>query len=243
MNNSLIKEKLKNFNIQYTHPSYSLEQQLLQQIKLCHFDGAMDVVSTIRNIERPNLSKDPVRSLKNGLIASCTLFTRAAIESGVDYEDAFALSDVFIKHLDQLSTRDELLDFEVTMIRDFIDLINRDRVSEYQYPISKIVKYIYANGAKKLTVTSLAEMYHMSPDYLSKMFHQEVGVTLSHFIQSQRIEIAKNFIEFSDMSITDIANILEFCNPAYFTKIFKKHTGLSPKIYRNAAKNGSIQEL
>ncbi len=240
MNNSLIKEKLKNFNIQYTHPSYSLEQQLLQQIKLCHFDGAMDVVDNIRSIERPNLSKDPVRSLKNSLIASCTLFTRAAIESGVDYEDAFALSDVFIKHMDQLSSKEELFDFEVTMIKDFIDLIDRDRVSEYQYPISKIVKYIYANGAKKLSVSALADMYHMSPDYLSKMFHQEVGITLSHFIQQQRIEIAKNFIEFSDMSITDISNILEFCNPAYFTKIFKKHTGQSPKTYRNLVKNGSL---
>ncbi len=240
MNNVLIREKLKNFNIQYSHPSYSLEQQLLQQIKLCNFEEAMEIVKTTRQLERPKLSNDAIRSLKNGLIASCTLFTRAAIESNVDYEDAFALSDVFIKHIDQLNTIDELYQFEVTMIKDFIDLIERDRVSEYQYPISKVIKYIYANGAKKLTVSYLAGIYHMSPDYLSKMFHKEVGITLSIFIQAQRVDIAKNFLEFSQMSITDISTILEFCNPAYFTKIFKKHTGSSPKDYRNLYKNKGI---
>ena len=237
MNNALIKEKLKNFDIQYSHPSYSLEQQLLQQIKLCNFDSALEIVYLTRQMDKPELSKNPIRSCKNQLVASCTLFTRAAIESGVDYEDAFALSDVFIKHIDQLSTTDELDEFEITMIKDFIELIERDRISEYKYPISKIVKYIYANAAKKLSVSMLADMYHMSPDYLSKMFHQEVGVTMSEFIQQQRIEIAKNFLEFSGMTITDIATVLEFCNPAYFTKIFKKHTGVSPKNYRNMYKN------
>jgi len=240
MNNALIREKLKNFDIQYSHPSYSLEQQLLHHIKSCNLLAALQVVETTKSLEKPTLSKDPVRSLKNSLIASCTLFTRSAIESGVDYEDSFALSDVFIKHLDQLSTVDELQQFEITMVKDFIELIERDRVSAYQYPISKVVKYIYANGAKKITVSSIADMYNMSPDYLSKLFHQEVGTTLSSFIQAQRVEIAKNFLEYSDMSITDISTILEFCNPAYFTKIFKKHTDISPREYRNLYKNRQL---
>lgn len=240
MNNALIREKLKNFDIQYSHPSYSLEQQLLHHIKLCDLDGALDVIETTRKLEKPLLSKDPVRSCKNSLIASCTLFTRAAIEAGVDYEDSFALSDVFIKHIDQLPNEEQLDQFEITMVKDFIELIERDRISEYKYPISKIVKYIYANGAKKLSVSMLATMYHMSPDYLSKIFHQEVGVTLSEFIQVQRVEIAKNFLEFSQMTVTDISTVLEFCNPAYFTKIFKKHTGVSPKNYRSMYKNKEL---
>lgn len=240
MNIALIKEKLKNFDIQYSHPSYSLEQQLLQQIKLCHFEGAYEIIMLTRLMKKPELSTNAIRSCKNQLVASCTLFTRAAIESGVDYEDAFALSDIFIKHLDQLSSLDELDTFEVTMVKDFIDLIERDRISEYKYPISKIVKYIYANGAKRLSVSMLAELYHLSPDYLSKIFHQEVGVKLSDFIQMQKIEIAKNFLEFSQMTVTDISTVLEFCNPAYFTKTFKKHTGTSPKNYQKMYKNKEL---
>ena len=80
-------------------------------------------------------------------------------------------------------------------------------------------------------------MYNMSPDYLSKRFHQEVGMPLSEFIQVQKIEIAKNFLEFSLMTITEIAQILEYCNPAYFTRVFKKHTGQSPNSYRHLYKN------
>jgi len=234
---TLIKEKLKNFDIQYSHPSYTYEKKLLREIKLCLLDDALVTLQQINSLERPNLSTDHIRSTKNSLIASCTLFTRAAIESGVDYEDAFALSDVFIKHIELLHNEEALADFEVTMVEDFVDLIERDRIADFQYPISKVAKYIYANASKKLTVSKLAEMYNMSPDYLSKRFHQEVGMPLSEFIQVQKIEIAKNFLEFSLMTITDIAQILEYCNPAYFTRVFKKHTGQSPNNYRHLYKN------
>lgn len=237
MKNTLIKEKLKNFDIQYSHPSYSFEKKLLREIKLCLLDDALVTLRQINSLERPNLSNDHIRSTKNSLIASCTLFTRAAIESGVDYEDAFALSDLFIKHIEHISNEVELTQFEFTMVEDFVDLIERDRIAEYQYPISKVVKYIYANASKKLTVSTLAELNNMSPDYLSKRFHQEVGIPLSEFIQIQKIEIAKNFLEFSLMTITEIAQILEYCNPAYFTRVFKKHTGQSPNNYRHLHKN------
>jgi YesN/AraC family two-component response regulator len=240
VNNSLIKEKLKNFNIQYSHPSYSFERKLLREIKLCLLDEALATLHQINSLERPTLSNDRIRSCKNSLIASCTLFTRAAIDSGVDYEDAFATSDIFIKHIEHLNTENELTQFEFQMVVDFIELIERDRISEYQYPISKVVKYVYANASKKLSVSSLAELYNMSPDYLSKRFHQEVGVPLSEFIQAQKIEIAKNFLEFSKLTITDISTILEYCNPAHFTKVFKKHTNLSPNAYRHVYMNREL---
>lgn len=232
MKSLLIKEKLKNYNLHYRHPSYYYEKKLLNEMRLCLLDEALHTLKEINTLDRPALAYDSIRSLKNSLIGSCTIFTRAVIEAGIDYEDAFNLSDVFIKHIESLDHEKELKEFEYKMVKDFIELIQEDRIKEHPYPISKVVKYIYENASSKLSVNMLAEMNNLSPNYLSKRFHQEVGIPISEYIQIQKIELAKNFLEFSEMKITDIATLLEFCNPAYFTNVFKKHTGISPNTYR-----------
>ena len=68
--------------------------------------------------------------------------------------------------------------------------------------------------------------------YLSKIFHKEVGITMTDYIHIQKIEVAKHFLEFSKMSITEIATLLDFCNPAYFSNVFKKHMQMTPLAYR-----------
>ncbi len=94
-------------------------------------------MEVINGLERATLSKNPVRSKRNSLISWCTLFTRAAIDAGIDYEDAFALSDIFIIHIDERKSLEDLHEFEYVMIAEFIDLIESDAISEYPYPISK----------------------------------------------------------------------------------------------------------
>ena len=232
MKNSLIKEKLRNLDSHYVHPSYALETKLLREIQYGYLEEALATQRRILEDERPMLAKDMIRSTKNALIASCTVFTRAAIAGGIVPEDAFNLSDVFINQIETLDHEEELLDFEFDMIKSFVRLVQQAKVYDYAYPVSKIVKYIYANATNKLTVSSVAEFCNLSPDYISKLFHREVGITMTEFIHQQKIEVAKHFLEFSNMSVTEIATLLEFCNPAYFSNVFKKNTGISPMAFR-----------
>ncbi len=234
MKDSLIKEKLKNLDSHYNHPSYSLEKKLLKEIKMGMLHEALNTLHKITGLERPSLARDSMRSIKNSLIGSCTLFTRAVIEAGIDSEDAFDLSDVFINHIESLDKQEYLIKFEYEMVEDFIKLIQQSKIYNYPYPISTVVKYIYENATTKLTVSSLARLIHLSPDYLSKLFHNEVGIPMTDYIQQQKIEVAKSFLEFTEMKVTDISTLLEFCNLGYFSNVFKKHTGLSPIAFRKS---------
>lgn len=232
MKNSLIREKLKNLDIHYKHPSYTLEQKLLNEIKQGYLIQSRITLEEINALERPTLARDSIRSIKNSLIGSCTLFTRAAIEAGIDSEDAFDLSDVFIKHLEGIDKEFDLLEFEYEMLETFIKLVQNTVIFNYPFPISKIVKYIYENSTTKITVSHLAEMTHLSPDYLAKIFFKEVGISITDYIQKQKIEVAKNFLQYTEMKITDIATLLEYCNPGYFSSVFKHHTGHTPVSFR-----------
>ncbi len=97
MNRSLIKEKLKNMDMEYKHPPYSLETKLLSEISLGLLSEALTTLTQINGLDRAALSSNSLRSMKNSMIASCTIFTRAIIRAGVTPEDAFDLSDHFIK--------------------------------------------------------------------------------------------------------------------------------------------------
>lgn len=234
MKNSLIKEKLRNLDSHYVHPPFALETKLLKEIQYGYLEEAIATQQRILEDERPVLGKDPLRSYKNALVASCTLFTRAAIAGGIVPEDAFNLSDVFINEIDGFEHLKDIQGFEFDMIKAFVKLVQQAKVYDYAYPISKIIKYIHVNATSKLSVASVAEFCNLSPDYISRLFKKEVGISMTAFIQEEKIEVAKHFLEFSKLSITEVATLLEFCNPAYFSNIFKKSTGFSPLDYRKA---------
>ena len=232
MNRSLIKEKLKNMDIDFKHPPYSLETKLLSEIRLGLLSEALTTLTQINGLERASLSSNSLRSIKNSMIASCTIFTRAIIHAGVPPEDAFDLSDIFIKRIETYQEIDQLETFEYKMVKEFIGLVNENKTLHYSQSISKVIRYISENATSKLTVIGLAELTHLSPDYLSNLFHKEVGISISKYIQERKIAIAKNFLEFSSLKITEIAYILDYCNSAYFSNVFKKQTGISPAQYR-----------
>ncbi|MCK8060467.1 MULTISPECIES: helix-turn-helix domain-containing protein [unclassified Fusibacter] len=232
MDYKLLKEKLKNMDCHYIHPSFELERKLINEIKLAMKEEAFSTLDTINSLERAVLSRDPLRSLKNSLIASCTLFTRAVIEAGVSSEDAFSQSDLFIMSIESIHHHGLLLKFEYEMVEEFISLVIHSNIYNYPKPISRVVRYIYEHITEPLSLSLLAEYASMSSDYLSKLFILEVGMPVTPFIQIQKIEIAKYFLRYSQISLSEIATLLSFCNPGYFTKVFIKHTGLTPSSFR-----------
>lgn len=83
------------------------------------------------------------------------------------------------------------------------------------------------------TVQYLASQVNLSPNYLSDLLKNEVGMNAQSFIHSYIIEEAKSILLNSNYRISEIAHNLGFEYPQYFSKLFKQKTGLSPFEYRN----------
>ena len=79
----------------------------------------------------------------------------------------------------------------------------------------------------------MAQDLFLSRSYLSTKFKKETGMTLSQYIQEQKIEKAKSLLKTTDRSILEIATYLGFSSQGYFQNVFKKLTGMTPKEYRN----------
>ena len=216
----------------FSHPPYFLEQEMIRHIAGGDRKNAVRILSEINALNRATLARDPLRSLKNSLICSCTLFTRAAISGGAPSDAAFTLSDSFIQTMEDVHDLGTLDAMEEQMVLAFVDLVEQ-RVHERVSPVTRAaVEYIDDHLADKLTLPVVAEAVYVHPSYLSGRFKQDMGVPISEFIQRRRIEEAKHFVRHTNSSITEIATFYQFCSQSHFIQVFKRYTGMTPMQYR-----------
>lgn len=98
--------------------------------------------------------------------------------------------------------------------------------------IEQIRQYIEAHFNEDLTLQKLAEIVYMSPNYLSSLFSNEAGQSFLEYLTGIRIEKAKQLLGDKDVKIGEAGERVGYLNPQYFTKIFKKYTGMTPSEYK-----------
>lgn len=111
-----------------------------------------------------------------------------------------------------------------------IDIINQTRKS--QNVVEKAKSFIHENYSKDISRTEIALYVYLTPDYLSKLFKAETGVSLVDYINQMRIKKAKELLLDEHQNISNIAVQVGFCNISYFSTIFKKTTGKTPNEFR-----------
>lgn len=225
-------EMIKNREALFHHPPYFLEQELLSKIKSGNLKETMAALHEINSLKRTRLSADAIRSVKNSLICSVTIFTRAAIEGGVMPEAAFTLSDSLILAIEDMNSLNELVYYEYTAAEQFIKMVQDLSKSKYSNIIQQAVSYIYKNLTNKLNLRTIAEAIYVHPNYLSTLFRKEVGMSLPDYIMKTRVDEAKYYIRYTNTRISDIAAFYQFCNQSYFIQVFKRFAGFTPNEYR-----------
>jgi YesN/AraC family two-component response regulator len=231
--NKLNKARAKNQQNFFVHPSYEMERKLLKAISRGRIQEAEGVLDRINSQKRATLAKNPIRSLKNSIIASCTLFTRAIIEGGVNPEHAFSLSDVFILQIEETDDKESLEKLEYEMLHEFVRMLIREKSPSYSSIVNKAIAFIQEQMLHPLTLDRIARHVNVHPAHLSKIFKREVGVSVTEYVAQKRIEESKYLLLYSDAKISDIALQIGFCNQSYYTKVFKKYTSMTPLHFRN----------
>lgn len=120
-------------------------------------------------------------------------------------------------------------------------LLYAEKMKQYKKPVNKngtdpvkfIKNYIWKNLDKEITLNKLARMVYLNPSYLSRLFRQETGVTITEYLLEVKIQQAKELLWETDLKIQDIALKLGIDSSAYFGRIFKKAVGCTPQEYRN----------
>jgi YesN/AraC family two-component response regulator len=238
-----LKTRQENEESFFAHPSYQLEQELLHWITQANEGKAKDVLVKINNLEKARLSSNPLRSLKNSLICSCTLFTRATIKAGVTPEYAFDISDIYIREIEKMNSSKELQGLEYEMVITFIKAVRDYQKDPYQNDIiDKAIHHIHDHILQPISLTEVAVKSNVSPNYLSSLFRKIVGISLKEYINRKKIEESKYFLEHTHSSLLDIALLFAFSDQSYYTALFRKYNGITPKKYRQLGNQISLNK-
>jgi len=122
----------------------------------------------------------------------------------------------------------ELLHHFVDYTFDFSQIRHADTVYH-------IMEFIKSNYEKKIGLEEVAAYVHLSSSHVGSLFRKKTGQTVSEYLNQVRIEKSKTLLAWSDMPIFDVAYLCGFGDQSYFTHVFKKQTGLSPKKFRQQA--------
>lgn len=106
-----------------------------------------------------------------------------------------------------------------------------EEIEKSETIIDKINQYIHDNYAEDIDRNKIASEFFLTPDYMGKLYKKRTGIAIKAYINEYRIEKAKELLRTSDKNISEIAAAVGFDNFSYFSTLFKKITGVSPKDY------------
>ena len=185
------------------------------------------------------LAKDPLRNLKNLGIVLVTLASRAAIRGGLSPEISFSLSDSYIQQIEEckdlalVAPLAHKADFQYADMVHEIKEKQKGILKKQKNPrINKCKDFIFSHLHDRITLEDLAVEADCNPNYLSQLFKECEGISISGYILQEKINRAKNLLIYSDYSYIEIATYLGFSSQSHLGTQFKKHTGYTLRQYR-----------
>lgn len=148
--------------------------------------------------------------------------------------------NIFYKEYQELNNRQNMSTFIEThgillqLVSRFLqpEILKHKETGHVPVKILNTISYIQLNLNEELSVTFLAERANLHTDYFSRLFQQYTGERPVKYIQEKRIERAQYLMVTTQMTYSEIATQTGFENVFYFSKIFKKITGMSPGNYK-----------
>lgn len=218
---------------QEVHNTYRTEQTLLDLIEKGDV-GALDEWLKDAPAVRPgSIAPDQLRQVKNTLIVTATLASRAAVRGGMDVEDAFSLSDAYIRKCELLQTPDRIINLQYHMVLDFTSQVSNLKLHGNSSALAAAVaEYVRHHLSDPVSTEKIAEKLHFSRTWLSRKFHEETGISLSDFIRIKKTEEAQRLLRYTDKSLKEISVYLGYSSQSHFQTVFKKQLGVTPMQYR-----------
>lgn len=211
---------------------YAYENALMDAVSNGQVHKAELLLSSISPIMMEQRLSDPVANAKNYCIIMNTLSRKAAEKGGVHPIHLDRTSSDFALKITQLHSAEAATELMVDMFRTYCRLVRKQSMKNLSPLVQKAQIYIDAHLAEHLSLQTLADTLNISSSYLSALFHKETGQTVTGYISTRRIHQAMHLLETTKLQIQTIAQHCGIWDVQYFSKIFKRMTGVTPKAYR-----------
>lgn len=224
-----------------------LDKQMVEKLKFDPISYPFDLDNRIRkeimsgDYEKASKTSNRFRELimeskgKPELIREYTArFSSSIYNAAKEYNtqpEPLLIFHYFINNIIESKTKADLISNYEKIVKTIL-VSNHEETEIDNLAVLKVINYIRNNYSKDITLSDAANLVGVTPEYLSKLFYQQINVNFVVFLRNFRISIAKRMILSGKYRIQDIADQVGFKDPKYFNKVFKTVCGISPSEYK-----------
>ncbi len=238
-NSEFLNSIYKELEVVQSNKNYPIELEKELQTSISEHDGSKSKELLNKLLGQIFFHSDgDLKIIKARVLELIVMLSRAAIDGGASIEQIFALNNNYIEEVERFETLEKLSIWLTGIINRFVSYVFEFGDIKHTDMIYKITAYIKDNYMKKITLREISDYVYLSKSYVSKIFKEEMGISLSEYINKIRIDKSKALLLDRSLSIADVANLVGFEDQSYYTKIFRQVVGLSPGKYKE--KHGKI---
>jgi two-component system response regulator YesN len=209
------------------------ERELLAFISKGDLDGSRKVLNEILGLIF-FYSNNNLDAIKLRVVELVVLLSRAAIDGGASTEEIIGLNNDYLVRVRQSRSVYDLSASLSVILTRFVDCVFTLRSIKHADLIRKSIHFIHSQYTGSLSLERVAEYIHLSPSHFSRIFHEGTGESFVAYLTRIRIEKAKSLLQNHSIPLAEIGARTGFKDQSYFTRVFKRSTGLSPGKYRGA---------
>lgn len=229
---ALAKNNFDNSDTDMINARYRFENQLIHAVSIGQVIEAETVINNLNLLELTNQHGFSIERMRSYATVTNTILRKAAEYGGVHPVHVHRLFSSFLQEAESLQSIDEGKDLIRRMVRKYCLLVQNYATPQYSPLIKQVITEIELNLSGDLSLRKLARQFNISPNHLSSLFHKEAKSTLTSFTNQKRIEHAILLLNTTNWQIQTIAQSCGIMDSNYFTKLFKKHVGMTPYEYR-----------
>lgn len=207
------------------------ERQLQEHIRSGNKTGAHHELNELLAYVFNQSENDSVR-IKSRAQELLILMGRAAIDGGADVDEILNLCQQYAKEVENLRGVETMERWIGAILNKFISFVFDFNDIKHQNVIFKATAYIKENLAEKITLDMVAGRVYLSKSYFCRIIKEELNCTFTEYVNRLRIDRSKYLLRNTSIPIAEIASIVGFGDQSYFTRVFKRQTGVAPGRYR-----------
>lgn len=211
---------------------YEGERRLMYAVAHGQLHQAQLFISHMHEGLLEKRAADPLRNLRNYGIVLNTLLRKAAEHGSVHPVHIDRLSSAMARKLENARSVSEALALYNAMVHKYCLLVKNHSMKQFSLLVQHVILRIETDLTADLSLKAHADHLNVNASYLSTLFKKETGVTLTEYVNHARIDHAIFLLNVTDMQIQTIAQYCGIPDVNYFTKLFKRTIGKTPKEYR-----------
>lgn len=221
-------------SMQVLEARYAGENKLLEYVHNGNTAAAVLLAGGKLNLLADRLT-DSLRNTKYLLVTLNTLMRKEAEHASVHPLHIDRLSNSIVVKIDHLASPTESEELVRKMVRSYCELVRLHSLRGFSQQVQKIITTIEADLAADLSLKRFAAELNVNASYLSTLFKNDTGLSLTDYVNKQRIARAKKLLKSTGATTQTIACAVGIPDVHYFGRLFRREAGTTPKEYRRAA--------